>query len=71
MFLKKVIILFLTAAAMVVAYFIHNFLLKKINPRKSFGHFILYVLANLATVFGVIILLSLFLYQFRNFFFKA
>ncbi len=70
MFLKKVLILFLTAGAMIAAYFIHNFLLRKINPRKSFGYFILYVVANLATLFGVIILLSLFLYQFRNFFFK-
>jgi len=70
MFLKKVLILFLTAAAMIAAYFIQEFLKKKINPRKSFGHFILYVIITLTIIFGMIFLLSLFLYQFRNFFFK-
>jgi lipoprotein signal peptidase len=71
MFLKKVIILFLTAAAMVVAYFIHEYLKNKINPRRSFGRFILFILADLAVVFGMILLLSLLLFRFKDFFFKA
>ncbi len=56
---------------MIAAYFIQEFLKKKINPRKSFGHFILYVIITLTIIFGMIFLLSLFLYQFRNFFFKT
>ena len=71
MFLKKVLILFLTAAAMVAAYFIHEYLKKLINPRRSFGRFILFILADLAVLFGMILLLSLLLFQFRDFFFKA
>jgi heme/copper-type cytochrome/quinol oxidase subunit 2 len=70
MFLKKILILFLTATAMVGAYFIQEFLKKKINPRRSFGHFILYIIITIIIVFGMIFLLTLFLYQFRNFFFK-
>ena len=70
MFLKKVLILFLTAAAMVVAYFIHEYLKKKINPRRSFGRFILFILADLAIVFVMILSLSLLLFQFKDFFFK-
>ncbi len=60
----------MTAAAMVAGYFIYNFLKTKINPRRSFGHFILFILVNLAVIFGLIFLLTLFLFQFRNFFFK-
>ena len=55
---------------MVVAYFIHEYLKKKIKPRRSFGHFILFVLADLAIVFGMILVLSLLLFQFKDFFFK-
>jgi hypothetical protein len=70
MFLKKVLILLLTVAAMVAAYFINEFLKKKINPRRSFGHFILFILANLIAALALIILLSFFLYRFKDFFFK-
>jgi dolichyl-phosphate-mannose--protein O-mannosyl transferase len=71
MFLKKVLILFLTAAFMVAAYFIHQYLKEKINPRQSFLHFILFVLAGLIIIFGMIFLLSFILFQYKNFFFKA
>lgn len=69
-FLKKVLILLLTAATMVAAYFIHELLKKKINPRKSFVHFIVFMLANLVVIFGLIFLLSFLLFEFRDFFFK-
>ena len=70
-FLKKVLILFLTVAAMVAAYFIHEFLKKKINPRRSVVHFIVFILANLVVVFGLIFILSFLLFQFKEFFFKS
>jgi hypothetical protein len=69
-FFKKVLILFLTVAAMIAAYFIYDFLKKKINPRKSFAHFILFMVANLVAIFGLICLMSFLLFQFKNFFFK-
>ncbi len=71
MFLKKILILFLTVAAMLAAYFIYEYLKKIINPRKSFGHFILFMLVNLIVIFGLVFLLSFFLFQFKDFFFKA
>lgn len=69
-FLKKVLILLLTVATMVAAYFIHEFLKKKIHPRKSFAHFIIFMLVNLVVIFGLIFLLSFLLFQFKDFFFK-
>ena len=71
MFLKKIIILLLTVTAMIAAYFIHEALKEKINPRKSFVHFILFVLANFIVIFGLIFLLSYFLFQYKDFFFKG
>ena len=68
--IKKILILFLTAAAMLAAYFVYQFLKKKINPRRSFGHFILFVLVNLFVVFAFIFLLSFILFQYKDFFFK-
>jgi predicted small integral membrane protein len=70
MFLKKVLILFLTAALMVAAYFIHEFLKKKIDPRRSFLRFIVFIVADLVVIFVLIFLLSFFLYQYKHFFFK-
>ena len=55
---------------MAAAYFIYEFLKKKINPRKSFAHFILFMLANLVVIFGLILLLSFLLFQYKDFFFK-
>ena len=56
---------------MVTAYFIHEFLKKKISPKKSFFPFIIFMLANLVVIFVLIFLLSLLLFQYKDFFFKA
>ena len=68
--LKKILILFLTAAILVAAWYIHELLKKKINPRASFGHFILFIIANLVVIFVLIFLLSFILFQYKDFFFK-
>lgn len=56
---------------MVAAYFVYQYLKTKINPRKSFAHFILFVFLNLLVLFAFIFLLSFVLFQFKDFFFKA
>jgi hypothetical protein len=55
---------------MIVAYFIHEYLKKKIQPKKSIMRLIVFFLANIIVVFGMIFLLSFFLFQFKDFFFK-
>ena len=68
--LKKILILFLTAGLMVGAWYMHEFLKNILQPKRSFTHFIIFFVANVAMIFGLIFLLSLLLYQYRNFFFK-
>jgi len=70
MFFKKVLILFLTAIVMVAAYFVYQFLKTKINPRRSFLHFIIFVILNMLVIFGFIFILSFILFYFKDFFFK-
>lgn len=70
MFIKKVLILFLTVAVMIAAYFIHEFLKEKINPRRSFLRLMLFFLVNLVMIFVAIFLLSFFLFKYKDFFFK-
>lgn len=55
---------------MVAAYFIHEFLKKKLEPRRSFLRFLIFILANLIFVFVLIFFLSFILFQYKNFFFK-
>ena len=62
--------MFLTVAVMIAAYFAYNFFKVKLNPRKSFGHFILFVIATFFTIFFLIFLLSLVLFIYKDFFFK-
>lgn len=55
---------------MLGAYIVYQFLIKKINPRRSVGHFIFFVLVNLLVVFAFILILSFVLFQYKDFFFK-
>jgi predicted PurR-regulated permease PerM len=70
-FIKKVLILAFTIVLMVAAYFIYQFLHRKLNPRKSFFNLVLFFLLNLLAVFVLIFLMSLVLYKFKEFFFKV
>jgi hypothetical protein len=60
----------MTAGLMVAAWYIHEFLKKKLQPRKSFSHFIAFMSANLLVIMLLIFLLSFVLFQYRDFFFK-
>ena len=55
---------------MIAAYFIHEFLKKKLHPRKSLLRLIVFMFANLLMIFALIFLLSFLLFQFKDFFFK-
>jgi hypothetical protein len=70
-FLKKVMILGFTILLMVTAYYVYQFLHRKLNPRKSVFNLVLFFLLNLLAVFLLIFLLSLFLFKFKEFFFKS
>lgn len=71
MFLKKLIILALTVAGMLAAYYANRFFKSKINPHGSVGRFLLFFLANLVIIFTLVLLMSYVLFRFKSFFFKV
>ena len=70
-FIKKVLILAFTIVLMVSAYYIYQFLRRKLNPRKSFLNLVLFFLLNLVAVFVLIFIMSLVLFKFKEFFFRV
>jgi uncharacterized membrane protein YidH (DUF202 family) len=70
MLLQKILLLLLFGAALLLAYSIYKFWNKKINPRQSFKHFIIYMAVNLVSVFVIVFLFSFVIIYFKGFFFK-
>ncbi|MGC4101999.1 hypothetical protein [Ferruginibacter sp.] len=70
MFLKKILLLAVIAAAVFAGYTIYQFWNKKIDPRRSFRHFIIYILVNLASVFVIVFITGFIIIHFKEFFFS-
>jgi len=70
MLLQKILLFILIAAAVFTGYSVYQFWNKKINPRQSFKHFILYMLANLASIFIIVFVFGFVIIYFKEFFFK-
>jgi uncharacterized membrane protein len=70
MLLQKIILLLVFGAGLLLAYNLYKFWSKKINPRQSFKHFIIYMVVNLASVFIVVFLFSFVIIYCKEFFFK-
>lgn len=68
--LQKFIILAILILSLVAAYAVHSILKKKIDPKKSVGYFILYLLLHLASVFLIVFGASFLIFQCSNLFFK-
>ena len=49
---ERVLILVVILLSLIPAYYVNRWLLKVIQPRRSFGHFLLYLLACLVFVFA-------------------
>ena len=69
MLLKKILLLAIIAVAVVAGYAIYQFWNKKIDPRKSFKYFIIYMLVNLASVFIIVFITGFIIIHFKEFFF--
>jgi uncharacterized membrane protein YidH (DUF202 family) len=70
MLLQKILLLLVFGAGLLLAYSIYQFWNKKINPRQSFKHFIIYMAVNLVSVFVIVFLFSFVIIYFKEFFFK-
>jgi len=67
---KKILLILLLILATGMAYSVHQLLTRIINPRRSFAHFMMFVLMNLATVFLIVFIFGFIIIHFNNFFFK-
>jgi hypothetical protein len=50
--LQRILILVIILLSLIPAYYVHAWLQRVTQPRRSFGHFLLYLLACLAFVFA-------------------
>ena len=50
--LQRLLILFIILLSLIPAYYGHAWLQKVTQPRRSFGHFLLYVLLTMGFVFA-------------------
>jgi hypothetical protein len=67
---QKLLLLVIIIAAIFAGYGIYQFLTKKINPRRSFSHFITYMLLNLAGIFVIAFIVGFIIFHFKEFFFS-
>jgi uncharacterized membrane protein YidH (DUF202 family) len=70
MLLQKILLLVVFGAGLLLAYSIYQFWNKKIKPRHSFKHFVIYMVVNLVSVFVIVFLFSFVIIYFKGFFFK-
>jgi hypothetical protein len=67
---QKLLLLVIIATAIFAGYGIYQFLTTKINPRRSFAHFIVYMLLNLAGIFVIAFIVGFIIFHFKEFFFS-
>ena len=68
--MHKLVILTIIILSAVSAYTIHALIKKKIDPKRSVGYFMLYVLLHLASVFLIVFAASFLIFQCTNLLFK-
>jgi hypothetical protein len=68
--MQKLLILLIIAAACMAVYFSHQLLKKFLDPKRSFGHFTLYILFHFAAVFIIVYGVSFLLFKQSHFLFK-
>jgi len=68
--LQKIITLLLIVVAVLATYGLHTVIKKNIDPKKSFGHFISYMLLHFAVIFLVVFAVSFIIFRSGNLLFK-
>ena len=67
---QNILLLTVLIVATLTAYITHQFWKKRIDPRRSFKHFLLFMLVNVLSVFVVVFIFGFVIIQFKDFFFK-
>lgn len=68
--MQKLIIFIILLASVMAAYAVHTVIKKSIDPRKSFGYFMLYILLHLITVFITVFSASFLIFKCSSLMFK-
>ena len=69
--MAKLIILFILIIALFAGYAAHLFWKRTIDPKRSGGHFLLYMVVHLLSVFVIVFIISFIMFRFGNFLFKG
>ena len=67
---SKFLLLLVLAGVTIAAYGVYRFLQRKIDARRSFGYFILFILVNLACIFILTFIAGFLIIHYKEFFFK-
>jgi len=68
--MQRIVLLSLVVLFMIIGYIFHSLTMKWLTPRRSFKHFLAYLIVNLAAVFGLVFLVSLLIFKYKDFLFK-
>ncbi len=68
--LQKLLLPGLLLLALLAAFGINTVIKKKIDPKKSAGHFVLYVIIYLLVIFGIVFGVSLLIFHYRHLWLK-
>ena len=64
------VLLGIMLVASIVGYMLYKFWQRKIDPRRSGKHFLLFMVVNLLSVFLVVVAFGMIIVRFKDFFFK-
>jgi hypothetical protein len=67
----KIALLLLILLLMAAAWYPRQLMKRYIDPRRSFGHFLLFVGLHLLLVFVLSLVAGLVIFQYKEFFFKG
>jgi len=67
---QDILLLTVLIVAILAAYLTHQFWKKRIDPQRSFKHFLLFMLANALSVLVLAFIFGFIVIRFKDFFFK-
>ena len=66
----KILVVLILIISCILAYIVHLLLKKYVDPRRSLGHLLFYMLAHFAGIFMILFLLNYLLLRYRSLLFQ-
>ncbi|MEI7471385.1 MAG: hypothetical protein WCJ85_03935 [Chitinophagaceae bacterium] len=70
MYQSKLLLLLLLLVTTIGAYYTHILVQRILPPKRSFGHFLGYVVLHMISIFVLVFLAGFVVFYFKEFFFK-